>query len=233
LIALLALALATVDISALVSMTSEPAADLVLALASSQVGLAAWWCGLGGGSSFVRLAVAGLLVNAWSSALGEFGHEMAVVLLSQLGVMLAAVLFWRLVCGAGNAEIGRRAGPGSWPAARVSLADMLALTTVFALLIGPVRTLVPSSSAHELKLLGAALGCQALAIGWAIFGRGLQANRWMAVLVASTLPVLAGEPLLAPARALRVAIASALLLAAALAVVRVCYRLKAPVHAAV
>ena len=71
LIALLALALASVDLSALASMTSEPAADLVLALAASQVGLAGLWCGLGGGSSFVRLAVAGLLVNVWSSALGR------------------------------------------------------------------------------------------------------------------------------------------------------------------
>jgi hypothetical protein len=231
LVLLLVAALASVDLSALASMTSELAADAILALAASQVGLAGLWCGAGRGSCFVRLAVAGLLVNTWSCALGPFGHEMAVVLVSELGLVLAGALAWRLLRRDDQTETAAvGTGPGSLP--RVSLADMLALTAIFALLLGPLRTLAPASAAHELKLLGAALGCQALAMGWAMLGSGSVGPRCFAALAATLVTILAADQILmSPLREWRVALLAAALLVAALAVVRLSCRTTAAIGA--
>ncbi|HEY5311329.1 MAG TPA: hypothetical protein VIK18_02375 [Pirellulales bacterium] len=229
-ILLLVAALAAVDLSALASMTSELAADCVLALAASQVGLAALWCAAGGGSTLVRLAAAGLVVNVWSSALGLFNHDMATVLLSELGVVLAALLCRRLLLAAGgNAQNG--SGQAAGFNARVSLADMLALTTVFALLLGPLSSLVPTPAGEHLKLLGAALACQVLAVAWAMLADGAGVRRWCVALAASALPLAAGQLLTSPMRGLRMALLSAGLLICALAVVRVCGQSKAPAGA--
>jgi hypothetical protein len=232
---LLVAALAAVDLSALISMTSELAADCVLALAASQVGLAALWCAAGGGSMFVRLAAAGLVVNVWSSALGPFSHEMATVLLSELGVVLAVVLCRRLLANVTDNQTMNQTVPSHAAGfkACVSLADMLALTTVFALLLGPISSFEPTPAGENLKLLGAALGCQVLAVAWAMLSSGASVQRWTVALAASALPMLAAARRLdSPGRGLRIALLSAGLLICALAVVNVCGRLKSPAGAA-
>lgn len=228
---LLVAALAAVDLSALISMTSELAADCVLALAASQVGLAALWCAAGGRLALVRLAAAGLVVNVWSSALGPFGHEMATVLLSELGVVLAVCFCRRLLRASGDGTQISSSNPAGFKA-QVSLADTLALTTVFALLLGPVSSFAPTPAGEHLKLLGAALGCQTLAVAWAMFSCGAGARRWTVALAASALPMLAAAQLLdSPGRGLRIALLSAGLLACTLAVVHVSGRLKEPAGA--
>jgi hypothetical protein len=157
---------------------------------------------------------------------------MATVLLSELGVVLAIGLCRRLLAGGDGTQTAP--GHAAGFAARVSLADMLALTTVFALLLGPLSSLVRTPAAENLKLLGAAFACQALAVAWAMLACEAGVRRWAAAMAASVLPMLAAAQLLAsPGRGLRIALMSAALLAGALAVVQICGRLKAPTGATV
>lgn len=221
LIALAVTSLASLDLSALASMTSELAADLVLALAASQVGLAALWCALGSGPKFVRLSLAGLLVNTWSTALGPFGHQMAMVLLVELGVVFVAGTAWRFFAYADvNGETVKMPGPRR---GQFTLADMLALSAVVGLMLGPLPALV-GTGGKELKLLGAAFGCQILVLAWVVLYASGKIDRLLLSAAAALLPALMAEGLVGHQRAMRSALLTALMTIGMLAIVRMCER---------
>lgn len=217
---LLAVALAAVDLSALVSMASEPALDLIIALAASQTALVGLWCPARRGSTLVRLAVAGLVVNVWSTALGPHRQQMATVLISELGMVVAAGWCWRMLSIRQGAASAFKSA-GLWQNGQVSLAELLALAALLGLLLGPSSELVAGDEGDALKQLGIALAAQALAIGYAIYmpSPGSCAT---AILMSGLPATVAGTLVESSTRGVRIALISGALLAGALGAVRLC-----------
>lgn len=174
----------------------------LLALAFSQISLAAIWAGLGAGRFVLRFIAAIAVAGGWLGLLSWVGPN-ATELLGLLGLQMLCVCGPLLLARVFGIRLTRGdQTPLDHRPLQFGIAHIMAWTTVVAAMMGLARVIpLPSQNAVRELMLGPIFATLALLAVWAALGTSHVGLRLLVVLLASPLLGLGAYKMLTPPQA--------------------------------